>query len=188
MVISASLFKSPPLDNIQPVLPPHGPSHTLAGSATSYNIGSGTTSSSHDGGDGGDLPDIEALIQTPLQPGKTLIIYHPHAQHPPEVIDTDTLSLAREPQTSLPPSDPWAPFTSRDDFEQAELFVKHHCTNRMINDQLLLNQKRDFRNRDPSDLPSMRNAREMHKTLDEAVSDLDISSVCGFILIHHLDH
>ena len=37
--------------------------------------------------------ELEALIQTPVQFGKTLIIYHPHAQQPPEIIDTAVLSL-----------------------------------------------------------------------------------------------
>ena len=185
MVISAPYTESPPLDNIQPFLPPHGLPHGLTSGTTPSNIGDGTT---YDNGDTSNPPDVEALIQTPLRPGKTLIIYHPHAQHPPEIIDTDTLSLTREPQPSLPPPEPWAPFASRDDFEQAELFIKYNCTNKMINDQLRLNQKRDLHNHGPGDLPSMKNACEMHKTFEEAVSDLDISSVCGFILIHHLSH
>jgi len=184
-VISASLTESPPLDNVQPSFPPDGPPHAPSIGAMSYDTVGGTTSSGHDDSDAGDLPNIEALISTPLPPGKTLIIYHPHAQHSPEVIDTDTLSLTREPQPSLPPSEPWAPFTSRDDFEQAEFFIKHNCTNKMVNDQLHLNQKRDLHNHGPGDLPSMRNAYEMHKIFEEAVSDLDISSVCGFLQIHH---
>ena len=123
-------------------------------------------------------PDHKALLQTPLPPGKTLILYHPHAQYPPEIIDTATLSLAREPQPFTFSSEPWAPFASRDDFEQAELFIKHHCTNRLINDQLRLNQRRDSSNHDLQHPPSMKNAREMHQILEEAESDLDVSLVC----------
>lgn len=129
----------------------------------------------YSGGDQGNLSDPEALIKTPLPLGKTLIIYHPHAQHPPEIIDTTTLSLTREPQPSSTPTTPWAPFKSRDDFEQAELFIKHNCTNSLIDDQLHLNQKRDLH---PDGPPSMKNAREMHKILEEARSDLDIPLVC----------
>jgi len=128
--------------------------------------------------DSGCHPDHEALLQNPLPPGKTLILYHPHAQHPPEIVDTATLSLAREPRPFFFTSDPWAPFASRDDFEQAELFIKHHCTNSLINDQLRLNQRHDSSTYDPQHPPPMKNAREMHRILEEAESDLDISLVC----------
>lgn len=124
----------------------------------------------------------EALIQTPLQLGQTLIIYHPHAQHPPEIVNTNTLSLTREPQPLPLPEEPWAPFRSRDDFEQAELFIKHNCPNPMINDQLRLNQKRDLHHHGLGNPPLMKNACEMHKILEEAGSDLDISLVCKIYL------
>jgi len=144
-------------------------------SSTLYNADPAT--SGNGDGDTANLPGLEALIQTPLQPGKTLIIYHPHAQHPPEIVDTATLSLTREPQPFLSTM-PWAPFASRGDFEQAELFIKHNCTNGLINDQLHLNRKRDLHGHGLDDPPLMKNAREMHKILDEAGSDLDISLVC----------
>ena len=38
------------------------------------------------------VPKCEGL--STLQPGQTLIVYHPFAQHPPEVIDTAKLTLA----------------------------------------------------------------------------------------------
>ena len=95
----------------------------------------------HDNGDTGNPTDLEVLIQTPLQLGKTLIIYHPYAQHSPEIVNTATLSHMRQPQPSLSHPEPWAPFASRHDFEQAELFIKHNCTNQLINDQLYLNWK-----------------------------------------------
>jgi len=101
----------------------------------------GTSFTDVDSGDTGSSTGLEALIQTPLQPGQTLIIYHPHSQHPPEIVNTSALSLTREPQPLPPLEQPWAPFASHDEFEQAELFVKHNCTNRLINDQLHLNQK-----------------------------------------------
>jgi hypothetical protein len=131
------------------------------------------------GNDHGEATSLDKLIQTPLPPGKTLIIYHPHAQHPPEVVDTNTLSLLRKRQPSHFGPEPWAPFASRDDFEQAELFIKHNSTNHMIDAQLHLNQKRDSHHHPPAGLPPMKNAREMHKILEEARSDLDMSSVCS---------
>ena len=158
-------------------------SNTTAGDASQYDTG-GSVWRSTDAGPPGDAhndrdhPDLETLIQTPLQPGKTLIIYHPHAQHPPEIVDTATLLLARKLQSSLSSTTPWAPFSSRDEFEQAELFIKHNCTNGLINDQLHLNQKRDSHHSGPDHPPSMKNVREMHRILEEAGSDLDISLVC----------
>jgi len=172
-VISVTPTESLPVNNTPPN-PSHYFPNTMIGNATQHDTGSST----HNNSDPGNPSNLEVLIQTPLQLGKTLIIYHPHAQHPPEIVDTATLSLAREPQPSPSHTMPWAPFTSRDDFEQAELFIKHNCTNRLINDQLFLNQKRGLHNHGPDDLPSMKNAREMHRILEEAGSDLDISSVC----------
>ena len=147
------------------------------GSNILYNVDEAKPSDGGDSEDTGNHSDFEALIQTPLEPGKTLIIYHPHAQHPPEITDTAVLSLTREPQPPPLPTVPWAPFSSRDDFEQAELFIKHNCSNRLINDQLRLNQKQDSCDHHPHNPLSMRNARDLHKVLDEAGSDLDISLV-----------
>lgn len=151
----------------------------IDGSALS-DIGAAVSGHGPDDGDTGNPTDFNALVQSPLQLGKTLIIYHPHAQHPPEIIDTTMLSYMREPQASLSHPEPWAPFSSRGDFEQAELFIKHNCTNQLINDQLSLNQKQDSGHHHPAHLPSpsMKNAREMHSILREAGSDLDISLVC----------
>ena len=73
---------------------------------------------------------------------------------------------------------PWAPFTSHHDFEQAELFIKHNFNNQMIDDQLHLNQKCSSHHHDSAGSPSMKNAREMHKILEGAGSDLDMSLVC----------
>ena len=100
------------------------------------------------------------------------------AQHPPEIVDTATLSHTREPQPFLTPSVPWAPFASHHDFEQAELFIKHNCTNKLINDQLHLNQKCNSYKHSPGNPLPMKNAHEMHRILEEAESDLDISLVC----------
>lgn len=90
-----------------------------------------STSSDHNNNDDtqSQVASQEPFINTPLQLGQTLVIYHPHSHQPPEIIKTAELTLPREPQHSLLPAKPWAPFTSCDDFEQAELFIKHNCTN-----------------------------------------------------------
>ena len=106
-----------------------------------------------------------------LQSGQTLIIYHPFAEHAPEIIDTVNLASTREPHDSPPSQDPWAPFKTHADFEQAELFLHHNCTDPMINDQLQLNQSV------PSGAQTMKNAREMHKILAEAGQHQDTSPV-----------
>ena len=158
----------------------HRDPHVVTGDTASHALGSNTSGD----GNGNDsshthnrATHLEMFINTPLQLGQTLVVYHPHSQHPPEIINTPELTFPREPRQSLLPVKPWAPFTSRDDFEQAELFIKHNCTNRHINDQLCLNHKRSLHNQSPGGPPSMKNAREMHKILDKARSDLDISLV-----------
>lgn len=164
-VLSVSPTGSLPVVNDPPNFPSHN-SHTVIGNNTPYsihcntppNVDATTSSNAYDDGDASNPPDVEVFVQTPLQLGKTLIVYHPHAQHPPEIVDTTTLSLTCEPQSSFLPEEPWAPFKSHGDFEQAELFVKHNCTNRLINDQLHLNQKQDSQDRGPGDPPLMRNA------------------------------
>lgn len=181
--LSVSPTESLPINDTPPNLSLHyspgavgNVSPHSGGSVTPCDADAATLEKSCDG-DSGSPSDL-LLIQTPLQLGKTLIIYHPHAQHPPEIVDTATLSLAREPQPSLLSGEPWAPFSSCGDFEQAELFIKHNCTNWLINDQLALNQKQALCDHGPDNPPLMKNAREMHRTLEEAGSDLDISSVC----------
>ena len=52
----------------------------------------------------------------------------------------------------------------------------------MINDQLHLNQKQDLHHHGLGNPPPMKNAHEMHKILEEAGSDLDISLVCKIYL------
>ena len=127
-------------------------------SSTLFGLDSTVSGNSYDDGGTNNPPDLEALIQTPLQLGETLIIYHPHAQNPPEIVDTTTLLHMREPQPSLLCLEPWVPFSSRDDFKQAELFIKHNCTNQLINDQLSLNKKQDLHHHHPAESPSMKNA------------------------------
>lgn len=161
-----------------------GTTQPTASNATPHSINSDTPHTNNDPllGDAKSHDNLEALIQTPLQLGQTLIIYHPHAQHPPEIIDSAALSLTREPQPLSLPTPPWAPFTSRNDFEQAELFIKHNCTNGLINDQLQLNQKQESHHHHSGGHHMMKNARDLHKILKEAESNLDMSPVCSIYL------
>lgn len=110
-----------------------------------------------------------------LQPGQTLITYHPFAQHPPEIIDTTSLLSTREPNFYPPSEEPYAPFKTRADFEQAEIFIRHNCTNTMINDQLQLNQ--GVSQAGEPNVQTMKNAREMHNILAKAGQYQDTSSV-----------
>lgn len=106
----------------------------------------------------------------PLALGQTLVVYHPFAEHPPEIINTEHLAWTREPNVSPPSEEPYTPFKTHADFEQAEIFIHHNCTDTMINDQLQLNQR-------VSRSQTVKNAREMHKTLAQAGQYQDTSSV-----------
>lgn len=117
----------------------------------------------------GTTPEYEELGS--LQPGQTLIIYHPFAEHPPEIVNTANLTWTREFDLSPPLEEPWAPFKTRADFEQAELFLRYNCADSMINNQLQLNQRAS-----PS-VHTVKNAHEMHKILAEASQYQDTSSV-----------
>ena len=121
----------------------------------------------------GTVPDYEGLDT--LQPGQTLIVYHPFAGHPPEVVDTAKLALTREPDIPLPLAEPYAPFATRADFEQAEIFLRHNCTNSMINDQLRLNQ--NTLQPGQSGVQTMKNAHKMHRILAKAGEHWDASLV-----------
>ena len=113
----------------------------------------------------------------PLELGETLVIYHPHAERPPQVIATreltDFSSRPEDLEDPLPLNDsrpPYFPFRTLADFEQTELFVKHDHTNPQIDDQLDL-----WRRHAPGVGVTLRNAREMHKFLEAAGIEDDLS-------------
>ena len=56
--------------------------HDVGGSAPG-DINNAASNDSHDDSNTGNPSDLDAITQTPLQLGETLIIYHPHSQHPP---------------------------------------------------------------------------------------------------------
>ena len=123
----------------------------------------------------GTTPDYQGL--GPLHPGQTLIVYHPFAEHHSEVVNTADLLWTQELATSPPSEEPWAPFKTRVDFEQAELFLHHNCPDSMINNQLQLNHKVS------PGVQTMKNAYEMHKILAEAGQHQNTSSVGLFHLL-----
>ena len=121
-------------------------------------------------------PDLEGLEA--LQLGQTLVVYHPFAGRHPEIFNTAELTQPQESNIPLllePSVEPYFPFKTRSDFEQAEIFVRHNCTDTMINNQLRLNQK--VSGAGEQGVYTMKNAREMHKTLAQAGQYQDTSSV-----------
>ena len=85
----------------------------------------------------------------PLELGQSLVVYHPHAQRPPQVILTSELSAfsrnldpLESPDTNISDGSvssdrpPHFPFKTLADFEQTELFIKRNCTDPFINKQL----------------------------------------------------
>ena len=128
-------------------------------------------------------PDVagEGAVQDPLtwplELGQTLIIYHPHAQRPPEVVPTRELStFVRNPDALEDRIDdtrpPYYPFKTLGDFEQTELFIKRDCADPFINEQLEL-----WRQHGPNSNVTLKNAREMHQRLWAAGIDEDLSQV-----------
>lgn len=129
-----------------------------------------------------DIPS-QANIQDPktwqLQLGETLVVYHPHSKRPPQVLSTKELLAPRQTpksfESSLPLDDsrpPYFPFKTLADFGQTELFVKRDQTDSHINEQLDL-----WRRHAPGTGVTLRNAREMHKCLEAAGTEEDISKV-----------
>jgi hypothetical protein len=59
----------------------------------------------------------------PVTLGQTLVVYHPFSGQSPEIIDTAHLAWTREPDVCPPSEEPYAPFKTRTDFEQAEIFI-----------------------------------------------------------------
>lgn len=69
------------------------------------------------------------------------------------------------------PEDSYAPFPTRADFEQAEVFVNNNCSDKLINSQLKLAHRHGMR-------LEVRTARQMHKLLALGVGeDTDDSHV-----------
>jgi hypothetical protein len=119
-------------------------------------------------------------INLPLELGETLVIYHPHAKRAPEVVPTWQLAAVSKSSRGLKDlllSDfdsrpPYFPFRSLADFELTEMFVRRDRTDGEINDEL------DLWRRHASGVGvTLKNAREMHRCLEAAGIEEDLSQV-----------
>jgi len=109
-----------------------------------------------------------------LQPGETLIVYHPHSRCPIRIVSTAELYGPTERGVRddiKKPEDSYAPFPTRADFEQAEIFANHNSSDKLINDEL------KFVCRNGLSL-KVKTARKMHELLARGVGeDTDDSRV-----------
>ncbi|KAH9934362.1 uncharacterized protein B0H18DRAFT_1207855, partial [Fomitopsis serialis] len=134
-------------------------------------------------------PDALDPVSVPLGHGETLIVYHPHARRPASIVSRDGHVRPAVLGSRLPdpgavygsaldaarPEDaealPWAPFHTRADFEQAELFVRYHCTDSYINQQLRL-----IHQSSASTQITLKNAAEIHTILDIGLLTVNLDS------------
>ena len=103
---------------------------------------------------------------------------HPHSGRRPTIYNDDTAPPPPDviPKTYALRAPPWHAFGSRDDFEQAEVFIRFGTSNPQINAQLALNQRRN-----PSLRTAMRNAEDLHRILhDLAREEGPGAQVCDF--------
>ena len=120
-----------------------------------------------------------------LQPGETLIVYHPHSWRPTRIVPTaephgpckhTVRHVIRKPEDS------YALFPTRADFEQAEIFVNNNCSDKYINDQLKFEHQHGMR-------LEVKTARKMHKLLargfGEDTDDSQVGSIHSTIEISH---
>ena len=125
-----------------------------------------------------ELPLIGVEQSFVLKPGETLIMYHPHSQRPARVTPTADLHSPTERthrHDITKPEDSYAPFPTRADFEQAEIFVNDGCSDQHINRQLKFQREKGM-------CLHMKTAREMHRLLaqgvGEDVDDSRVGSIC----------
>ena len=103
IVIPVSPLEGVQLDNIPSDFPLHHDPHTATPDTALHGLGSALSNAASAVPGGGDkVAHAEEFINTPLQLGQTLVVYHPHSQQPPEVVDTANLMFPCEPQPSLP--------------------------------------------------------------------------------------
>jgi len=121
-----------------------------------------------------ELPSIGVEQSFTLKPGETLIMYHPHSQRPMHVTPTADLHGPTEHthrHDITKPEDSYAPFPTRADFEQAEIFVNDGCSDGHINKQLRFQRGNGMH-------LQMKTARDMHAFLAQGVGeDVDDSRV-----------
>lgn len=128
-------------------------------------------------------------VTWPLALGETLVVYHPHASILPRVVSTKELAAARRspegledrPPSGSDPQPPYFPFKSLADFEQTELFVRRDHTDGEIDDQLNLWQRHAAQGTGVT----LKNAREMHRCLQAAGIEDDLSQVSFICFLYH---
>lgn len=115
-----------------------------------------------DSSNGLDTPlSIGANTTVTLQPGETLVIYHPHSRCPMRIVPTAELHSTSERAIRhdiKKPEDSYAPFPTRADFEQAELFVNNNCSDKLVNSQLKFGRQNGMN-------LEVKTARKMHELL-----------------------
>lgn len=104
----------------------------------------------------------------PLQPDETLVVPHPFSGKEPYVFkrgsEVERLSTgALRQHLSSDGTKAWFPFRTRQDFEQAELFILSHCSNRHIDQQLQLIKQHCPK--EHAGRITLSSAREMHELL-----------------------
>ena len=112
---------------------------------------------------------------TPLQPGETLIVYHPHSKFPMHITPTTDLHSQSEDTTRCDTETQkasCAPFPTRADFNQAAIFINNNCSDKFINTQLKFL-------RDNGMCLKVKNACQMHKLLvcgteDDSIGNLKV--------------
>ena len=125
-----------------------------------------------------ELPLTGASPAVTLQPGETLIVYHPYSQYPMHITPTAELHgpIERTAWHDIKtPGASYTPFPTRADFEQAELFVNSNISNKYIDAQLKLAQNNGMRLK-------VKTLRKMHKLLahgveEDLVDDSKVGSV-----------
>lgn len=120
-----------------------------------------------DGGIDFEYQAIGANPEVTLQPGETLIVYHPHSHYPTRIIPTEELHNPRERTARCDIESPkasYAPFPTRVDFEQAEIFVNGNFSDKQIDAQL------KFERQNGMGL-EVKSARGMHKILARGVEE-----------------
>lgn len=102
-----------------------------------------------------------------LQEGEVWVEYHPASGKTARLLRDEghshpSPSVSHPSKLFDPQNPPWSPFRTRQDFEQAELFLRFNCTDSHINQQLKL--IRDGSTSVPHKI-TLQSAKEIHALL-----------------------
>lgn len=141
---------------------------------------------SHNTSDVDNLSDFDPH-SFPLNHGETLVVPHPHSGREPYVIQPSRSGLSGSaPALSSASADSdistaWFPFCTREDFEQAELFLTNNCSDKFINRQLALSARAA-----PQSRITLRNAQEIHQLLQAGIDNDNLGRVTFTMFSLHL--